>query len=335
MKLYMRKIQKSHTEHVRALFGYLSVCIVVAVMAGASDLFEEREIIFPEIAALATGMLAVRNQSWQVSRKRMISAIACASAAGTILAKMTLSADISMWAAVAAAYAAGQLLFFFSKTDFAPVISAAAMPVILGTDSWIYPLSAVAMTSVTALIQKGSEKAGLRRAEKFQLLPLPGKEEWIKAVIRILCAAVLTAAASAAGCRFCIAPPLLVVFTEMTRRTFPGRKERLKSAARSILIIFFCALFGAVSREILVETAGLPVTAASVSAAVLCMALMSLSRFFFPPAAALAILPMIIPQEHVISYQFQVCFGGAVFAAAAFVIGELSARFSRFRSKIS
>lgn len=315
--------------------GYLSVCVVVSVMTGISEFLSVTEIIFPEIAALATGMLAAPKQSWRVSRSRMVFLIAASTVMGTLLAKMSVTADFSLWGAVAAAYAAGQLLFLVSGTDFVPVISAVAMPVIMGADSWIYPLSAVSMTIFVALIQKGSEKVRLREEKLFVPLPSVRAGEWAKAAVRVLCAAVAAAVVSAGGYRFCIAPPLLVVFTEMMRRKFSGRKEWVQNAVRMTALIFLCALAGAVSREVLTVRAGLPLTLAAFFAAVLSMAFMALFRFHFPPAAALAVLPMIIAQDQLMSYPFQVCAGAAAFAAAAFLLNEIFLKVSSRRSEIS
>lgn len=78
--------------------GYLSVCVVVSVMTGISEFLSVTEIIFPEIAALATGMLAAPKQSWRVSRSRMVFLIAASTVMGTLLAKMSVTADFSLWA---------------------------------------------------------------------------------------------------------------------------------------------------------------------------------------------------------------------------------------------
>ncbi len=100
-----------YSQKMRNGSGYISVCIVISVMTGASELLSESEIIFPEIAALATGMLAVPKQSWRADRKRMIVMIAAAAVAGTLLEKVSAAASLPVWGAVAVAYAAGQLLF--------------------------------------------------------------------------------------------------------------------------------------------------------------------------------------------------------------------------------
>lgn len=324
-----------YSQKMRNGSGYISVCIVISVMTGASELLSESEIIFPEIAALATGMLAVPKQSWRADRKRMIVMIAAAAVAGTLLEKVSAAASLPVWGAVAVAYAAGQLLFFASKTDFVPVISAAAMPVILRTDSWIYPISAVSMTVFVSLMQKSLERAGLREEKKFTPLPPADAEDMAKAAVRILCVAAVAAVAAAAGYRFCIAPPLLVVFTEMMRKKFADPGERKKHGIRTVALIFLCAFAGAASREILTEKAGLPLTLSALSAIVLVMIFMALFRLRFPPAAALAVLPMIIAEDQLMSYPFQVCAGAAVFTAAAFLLNGIFVKITDRRSETS
>ena len=54
-------------ENHRHLPGELTV-IVIAIMIAASEVLGEREIIFPEIAAIAVGMLLAPRRPWQTTR---------------------------------------------------------------------------------------------------------------------------------------------------------------------------------------------------------------------------------------------------------------------------
>ena len=207
------------------------------------------------------------------------------------------------------------------------------MPVILRTDSWIYPISAVSMTVFVSLMQKSLERAGLREEKKFTPLPPADAEDMAKAAVRILCVAAVAAVAAAAGYRFCIAPPLLVVFTEMMRKKFADpSKESWGQDSRAYFSVCICR--GRL-REILTEKAGLPLTLSALSAIVLVMIFMALFRLRFPPAAALAVLPMIIAEDQLMSYPFQVCAGAAVFTAAAFLLNGIFVKITDRRSETS
>ena len=62
----------------------VAVAIATATVAVA-ELSGEREVIFPEITALAAGYLVAPKRSWQVSPARMVGLIGVCSAAGLLI----------------------------------------------------------------------------------------------------------------------------------------------------------------------------------------------------------------------------------------------------------
>lgn len=60
---------------------------VVAIMVGSAEIFGEKEIIFPEITAVAMGALIAHVQSWNTSRIRLFAAIVSAAVAGVCIVR--------------------------------------------------------------------------------------------------------------------------------------------------------------------------------------------------------------------------------------------------------
>ena len=60
---------------------------VVAIMVGSAEIFGEKEIIFPEITAVAMGALIAPVQSWNTSRARLFAAIVSAAVAGVCIVR--------------------------------------------------------------------------------------------------------------------------------------------------------------------------------------------------------------------------------------------------------
>lgn len=60
---------------------------VVAIMVGSAEIFGEKEIIFPEITAVAMGALIAPVQSWNTSRIRLFAAIVSAAVAGVCIVR--------------------------------------------------------------------------------------------------------------------------------------------------------------------------------------------------------------------------------------------------------
>lgn len=284
--------------------------ILAAAMVGAAELLGEKEIIFPEITALTVGAIAAPKQSWRVSRVRMVLLIAICSALGILIVRLSpLPKAINL----AGAYLLCQVLYMFSGTSFAPMISAAALPVLMGTETIIYPVSAVMMTILTVLVQYILERRGLYEHEEFSPVPRPDSFGIISAAVRTVIAAVLAFPLIRFGLNFCIAPPLLVAFTEFSNPASGARKKPVKT----VLIITACALSGALFRWSLCVLLGLPMTLAAVMSAAAALTIMKLAGQYIPPAGALGILPMIIPQEALLIYPLEIFAGASVFMLAA------------------
>ena len=109
------------------------------------------------------------------------------------------------------------------------------------------------------------------------------------------------------------APPVIAAFCEFTYSHSPAR--------RSPFVIFcitvFCSFFGASSRLLMCETFGLPLWSAAAVTALCVLYSMNAVKIFFPPTAALAILPMIIPSGQLMLYPIEVTAGAALLISLA------------------
>ena len=209
----------------RNWLNYIFTIAVIVLMTGIAEYCREPEIIFPEIAALAAGALSAPEQIWRVNRSRMFCYIAVCSILGVIVVRYL---PFGYWGQMVSAFAAGQMIFLCSKTTFAPMISAAVLPVLFQTDTWIYPVSAVGLTALICILQLISAKAGAHLSESYQPLPAVSADRVKNSCIRILCMAVLSAGVLPLGWKFCVAPPLLVAFTEMSEKSVkPGRSAKI------------------------------------------------------------------------------------------------------------
>ena len=139
---------------------------------------------------------------------------------------------------------------------------------------------------------------------------------WGLAGLRLALAAPVIWAALALDCRFAVAPPLLVAFTEFSSPTAAARKRPFRAGAA----IFLCALAGTASRLLLQGALGLPLTLAALLAAAAMIAILRSLGMYVPPAGALAILPMLLPAERLPRYPLQIALGTALFLALAIAV---------------
>ncbi|MBQ9281204.1 MAG: hypothetical protein IJ207_03290 [Treponema sp.] len=298
-------------------FGSACMFFVLFVMLLTAKVTGEAEIIFPEVAALSCGCFLTPRLVWRTSSFRMIFCIAFCAVSGVAIVRFL---PLPLWAQFSLAFLTGQLVLLFSGTTFAPLISAIALPVLIQTRSPVYILAAVLLTTLVCLLRAFLVRAG--KSEQADFSPVAFSERPFPAFLAALLfrtafLALLAFFCIRAGLRFCVAPPLLVAFTELT-----GKESR--SAKRFwavILLVSLCALFGAASRLLISVTLGLPLTLSGLVAGAGVILLVKIFAFPFPPAAAMAVLAMLIPKDALFLYPLEV-------AAGIFLL-SLAARFWR------
>ena len=288
--------------------------ILTAGMVAASELLHDREIIFPEISAIAIGALAAPKQVWNTSRLRLLLTITAAAIIGVGL---VLFVPLPLVIKIPLAVICAVVCVTISGTEFLPAISACVLPVLLGTRSPVYICSVVVMTSLILLAQLTAEKCGIR--EKCPFTP-------VKADISLLRLRTKQIAAASLICMlplltneiFFIAPPLIVAFFEMSK---PESKP-LERSPQVISLIVLAAVCGVLSRFIITEKMGLPLTvSAALSCAVILIAVSRL-KLYFPPCGAISTLPFIIPESAMLKFPFEIAAGAVVFTSAAFAISR-------------
>lgn len=124
---------------------------VVAIMVGSAEIFGEKEIIFPEITAVAMGALIAPVQSWNTSRTRLFAAIVSAAVAGVCIVRFIpeiLILRIALGLLIAVS------VITLSKTSFVPAVSACILPILMGTKSPVYVISVAVMTAFILIFKK-------------------------------------------------------------------------------------------------------------------------------------------------------------------------------------
>lgn len=280
------------------------ILLIVAVMVGAAELLHENEIIFPEITAIAVGALMAPKLAWRTNRIRILLLIMICAVLGV---GIVLFLPAALWIKISVAYAISEIIFLCSGTSFAPMISAIVLPVLLGTESPVYLAAALLLTLLILVCHAALEKAGIKPAPAFAPIRA-SRQDWMDALVRLALVAPIAFIVLRLDARFVIAPPLLVAFTEFSRRDSGARKRPVTVVAA----ITLCAVVGAACRWLIHLKLALPLTLAALVAAVLMIAILSALKAYVPPAGALCILPMLIPAERVPLYPLQICIGACL-----------------------
>ena len=292
--------------------AFISLALAAGMVA-ASELLHDKEVIFPEITAVAIGALAAPKQSWNVSRLRLLLTITAAAIIGVGLVFVPIPPVIKVPLAMVCAVACVTA----SKTEFLPAVSACVLPVLLGTKSPVYIGSVVVMTSLILLAQLILEKCGLR--EKSVFTPVqPDKQLFALRIRQIAAASVICMIPLLTKEIFFIAPPLIVAFFEMSK---PNSKLLERSPQAASLMIL-ASVSGVLSRFLLTEKLGLPLAVSAALSCAVILAAVCRMKLYFPPCGAIATLPFIIPEGALLRFPFEIAAGTLVFIAAAFALSK-------------
>lgn len=290
---------------IKNIIPYISTLLLVGIMVGIAELLNEKEIIFPEITALAVGYMVAQKRSWKVNGKRMLLLITICATVGVLIVRYS---GLALFPQVIIAFSFAQILFMFSGTTFAPFVSAIVLPVMMQTKSFIYPISAVVLTILVIGFHQLFLKMKIREDEEYIPVMLNSKDDIIDTALRIVCVAIVGFVAIYFNYKFIIAPPLLVAFTEFSR---PRNKVRNKPI-KTVLVITGCALVGSLSRYLLTIKLELPLTVSALIATLIMLLILTYTKMYMPPVGAITILSMMIPEISVITYPLQIFVGSVV-----------------------
>lgn len=273
-------------------------CIIMSVlMVACAQLLDEKEIIFPEIAALLIGAWAGDVQPWRVTKPRLWLLMTISAIVGIVIVRYV---ELSLYGQIMVAFTYAAFAILISRCSLVPLISACILPVIMKTTTIIYPISVSVMCAVIVLGQWIMEKHGLREKQAYipYICDLEGYETWIK---RYLIVAVYTFIAVSSHQMYLIAPPLYVTFVELSNRRSPLRSSRYLLA----FVMLLASLIGFVAKVLNLEF-GISTTLCALIAMVLLFIMFEKTYTFFPPAGAIALLPLILPYENIVLFPIEV-----------------------------
>lgn len=307
---------------------YLAAVAASTAMVAAAVVSGNMEVIFPEVLALLLGAWASDRMPWRVGRVEFVVIMTAAALGGVFLVRYVrlpmagASHSAVIWLRMALGYLLIAVILRIARSTLLPAISACMLPVLMSTETWVYPVSVAVMAAVIITGQYVMERCGLRPKTDEWPAPLPEyrtdeqRRLWLLGLGPM---ALLSAAALGSGFRFAAAPPLMVVLV-----TFLGNRNLSsgRQAVKFYIVIIYCAAVGAGCRLLLCEWLGLSYIIHALAATAAVLLFCELTGVFLPPAGALALLPLLIPKESLFLYPLQIAAGAAFVIAAGCLLSR-------------
>lgn len=301
---YLKRIRAE-----RCIFGVILAFFMVFV----AETLKESEIIFPEICALTIGAWISEKQPWKTNKRRIFILMSLAALFGVLTVKFIPG---SMLFGVCLCFAFTGIILTILKTDFVPIISACILPVYLRTESFVYPVSVSVMALIIIFAQYLMEKFGLRPVNKYIPCEFNVKTQIIKWSKLLSVFAIIALIPFKMHQIYFLAPPLIVMFTELSNVKSPARKKPVYI----VLLMTFAAFTGCFVRLFINIYAGLPLYVCTATACIILFIALNRLKIFFPPSGAILLIPLILDESLIVIFPFEVFFGAILLTAAALLL---------------
>lgn len=295
------------------IIKYGLIFIMLLLMTGLSELLKEPELIFPEIAALVIGAWLAPKQPWKTTRFKMFFLMTLSAIVGVIIVRYI---PLPLAGQIGIAFLFTAVSLTITKTSMVPMISACILPILLRTDTFLYPISVSTMTGIIVIVQWILNKLKIHNPEIETKNKINLKKEIIHWGILLLTLIAVSIVPVKIGQLYFIAPPLIVIFVEFSN---PQTKLR-QSFIKIWLILIAAATAGVVSRTFLHEYLHLPLSICLIPAVGILFFLFEKTHILFPPIGAIALLPLILNPETLYLYPIEVGIGGIVFMLLAQIL---------------
>ena len=295
------------------IIRYAVAALAILLMVGVAEWIGEKEIIFPELTALTIGAWIIDKRVWKVKRWQLVALMSSGAIVGVCIVRYSL---LPFPVNMALAFAFAGLSLLCIRATLIPLISACMLPILLHTETWIYPLAVFSLSIILTLGQKGMEKANIRREIDY----IPADRNWKKDSLRwlslLLFVYLLSVIAYRMDFRFLVIPPLVVTFAEIvnSKAGFRARPVQL------FLFMMTASLLGTGFQLFGYHYLHLPETVVALCIALSLFAIFEWTGKYFAPAGALAFIPMIVPADNLVWLPLQASLGAAIFIAIAMIV---------------
>ncbi len=303
--------------------GYIGGIAAVATLAGPFYL------LFPELGALAHDVLTRPSGAWARQPFLLVATPACTAVIGIIVTRNFSYNVASIELVVCLSVAIIALL----NSSIAPAISAGLLPLVLGVQSWLYPLSisgGLVGLLVTLILWRwltserpvGPSDAAPSNIDDI-LEERPRGLAWIPMLLLFVGVAGL--GAQLTGLRFILFPPLVVIAYEMF-----GHPNSCPWALRPVTLPVACSAT-AFAGLAFYQAFGVAPTAAVATMGVGIL-VNKVTRVHMPPALAVGLLPLVM-HDPAGSYVVSVAIGTSALTVCFVVQRQMFAHWQARRTR--
>lgn len=295
---------------------YVLSLIVVFLMVMVSDILGEKEVIFPEIAALCVGFLVIDKRVWLMNNIQFVGIMTFMAITGTALVNWGADYKILNYFI---SFAVVSSILILTRTTLYPAISAGMLPILLNSGSWIYPVTVFVLSLMMVVIRRVMLNHG------WLSIAVGGRQEgrimdnmlvWL---LRIIFYAIPAIASFALNLDYLLVPPLVVAFVEMSR-------QQTNIHEHPYLISFqlvAASIIGTAGIYLFHNGLDVPLCIVAVLVLSIVFCMFELTHRRFAPAAAISLVPCLIPADILLIFPIYVLIGTIIFVLLGLQLRKL------------
>lgn len=302
---------KLETENL--LLRYFLSISVIAIMMSVAQIANNSELIFPEIAALTVGAIIIDKSVWRTNKIISIILLTFMALIGTILVIYNPSMPIVN---ISISFIIAGIVLWGLGVNIPPILSACMLPIVLNMGSWVYPISVLFLSILVYSTQWLCEKIGIRHVYQFTAEREPLLKyslQWIYMLLLLVGYIIIPLEQK---WNYLLLPPLIVTFVE-----FCKSKSGMRFAPVTVCaLIAFAATIGTLGQVFLTINNSWPMAITSTLVIGLVFASFEVAKRYFAPAAAIALVPTILPSNTLFWYPIEVTLGAIFLTSIAYVL---------------
>lgn len=289
-------------------FRAVAVALLLTAMVAVAEATGQREVVFPEAAALGVGLWLMPKAVWRVRWWQVPLLLVVAALIGLAV---NLLLPVGFEVRFLLAFLLAMALLRVVRCNMYPAVSAAMLPVLVDTTSWVYPLSVL----VIALVLVAGQRL-LQQEQRIEYHPFD-LQHFALLALSLAVPLAITLFVDVPTLNFLVVPPLVVTMIE-----FSGRRSGFRERPWTIWgLLVAAAVLGAVSRYLLSGLCDLPMAIATLVAVALMLLLFRRLKPF-APALAIAVVPMLLPAGVLLWFPLLVAVGAAWFILAGMFLSR-------------
>lgn len=297
---------------------YLAASALILTMVILSQVLNLQEIIFPTIATLAIGLIVLDKGVWRTKPPLVIISLSLCAVIGILIQKYS---PLPIYANVSIAFLISTIFLLLSGAILPPLLSASIFPIFFSIDSWVFPLTVFVGSCSICIIQKMLETKCLKKPLLYPSRVLNLKKRCIHWFILWVSFSAIAFAAEKTSHLYAILPPLVVIFVEFST----AHSGFIKRSFKTWFTVVLATALGCLLQYGLFYQLDCPQWVVCIVLLIGLLAIFEIGKKYFAPAAAMALIPMLIPKTDLLTMLIESAIGAALFISISAIF---SATFS-------